>query len=45
VTAGAVFGWVYQLMYAEDGTPDLDWVRCFNEHLMPDDTTDPPGDG
>jgi hypothetical protein len=38
-----VFGWVLQIRYDAHGIVMPDWTRCFNEHLMPDDTIDPPG--
>jgi hypothetical protein len=38
-----VFGWVYQIVYDATGAPTADWVRCFNEGLMSDDTELPPG--
>jgi hypothetical protein len=37
------FGWLLQIRYDGDGTVMPDWTRCINEHLMPDDTIDPPG--
>jgi hypothetical protein len=39
---GGVFGWVLQIRYDSNGKVLVDWTRCFNQHLMPDDTTDPP---
>jgi hypothetical protein len=38
-----VFGWLMQIRYDNNGAAEADWVRCINERLMPDDTTDPPG--
>jgi hypothetical protein len=38
-----VFGWLMQIRYDVNGAAQSDWVRCINEHLMPDDTKDPPG--
>jgi hypothetical protein len=40
---GDVFGWLMQMCYDANGAADGDWARCINEHLMPDDKTDPPG--
>lgn len=37
----AVFGWLLQICFDDTGAPDVNWVRCFNEKLMPDDTVDP----
>jgi hypothetical protein len=37
----AVFGWLFQICFDSGGNPDVNWTRCFNEKLMPDDTQDP----
>ena len=39
-----VFGWLLQIRYDGHGVVMPQWTRCINEHLMPDDTTDPPAD-
>jgi hypothetical protein len=39
----SVFGWALQIRYDASGVVMPDWTRCLNEHLLPDDTTDPPG--
>lgn len=36
-----VFGWLLQICFDGHGMPDVAWVRCINEKLMPDDTVDP----
>ena len=36
-----VFGWLFQICFDSNGNPDVDWTRCLNEKLMPDDTQDP----
>jgi hypothetical protein len=38
----SVFGWLLQIRYDANGMLMVPWTRCINEHLMPDDTTDPP---
>lgn len=38
-----VFGWLLQICFDGAGIPDLRWVRCLSEKLMPGDTVDPPG--
>lgn len=37
----AVFGWLFQICFDSGGNPDINWTRCLNEKLMPDDTQDP----
>ena len=36
-----VFGWLMQICFDSDGKPDINWTRCLDEKLMPDDTQDP----
>ena len=36
-----VFGWLFQVCFDSNGKPDVNWTRCLNEKLMPDDTQDP----
>ena len=38
---GTVFGWLFQIKFDSQGEPDVNWTRCINEKLMPDDTKDP----
>jgi hypothetical protein len=36
-----VFGWLFQICCDSQGAPDVQWTRCLNEKLMPDDKHDP----
>jgi hypothetical protein len=38
---GTVFGWLLKVYYKDDGTLHHKQTQAVNEHLMPDDTTDP----
>lgn len=38
-----VFGWLLRLEYDANGDLIASQTVCLNEHLMPDDTLDPPG--